>query len=82
METIISAVISAAAAIIVCVINQNRLVSLIEYRLEQLEEKQDKYNNVIVRTYELEKKEEIAQVEMGNMKHQIEHLEKYHEPTN
>ena len=82
METIISAVISAAAAIIVCVINQNRLVSLIEYRLEQLEAKQEKYNNVISRTYELEKNEVVTKTKMADMQHHIEHLEKYHEPTN
>ena len=43
METIISAAISAGAAIIVCMISQNRLVSLIEYRLEQLEKKHEKF---------------------------------------
>ena len=80
METIISAVISAAAAIIVCMINNNKVVSLIEYRLEQLEQKQDKYNNIISRTYELEKNEAVLEEEMKATIHRIDDLEQFHKP--
>ncbi len=80
METIVAAGISAAAAIVVCMINNNRLVNLIEYRLEQLEKKQDKYNNIISRTYELEKAEELFEEKIDGIKHQIEHLEQFHKP--
>lgn len=80
MDTIISAIISAGAAIIVCVINQNRLVSLIEYRLEQLERKQDKYNNVIERTYELEKSEAVFEEQIEHTIHRVNDLEKFHKP--
>ena len=80
METIISAVISAAAAIVVCVINNNKVISLIEYRLQQLEQKQDKYNNVISRTYELEKNEAVLEEEMKVVNHRIGDLEQFHKP--
>ena len=80
METIISAVISAAGAIIVCMISQNRLVSLIEYRLEQLEKKQEKYNNIISRTYELEKDEAVLKEEIKVANHRIDDLEAFHKP--
>ena len=80
METIISAVISAAAAIIVCMINNNKVVSLIEYRLEQLEQKQDKYNNIISRTYELEKNEAVLEEEMKAVNHRVDDLEQFHKP--
>jgi predicted nuclease with TOPRIM domain len=80
METIISAVISAAAAIIVCMINNNKVVNLIVYRLEQLEKKQDKYNNVISRTYELEKNEAVLEEEMKVVNHRIGDLEQFHKP--
>ncbi len=80
METIISAVISAAAAIIVCMINNNKVVNLIVYRLEQLEKKQDKYNNVISRTYELEKQEAVMEEEMKVVNHRIDDLEQFHKP--
>ncbi len=79
METIISAAISAGAAIIVCMISQNRLVSLIEYRLEQLEKKQDKYNGVIERTYELEKKEEVLEAELEATNKEVKRLGHFHE---
>lgn len=66
METIISAVISASAAIIVCVINSNKQAlkleaqldkwhSLTDQKIETLSERVDKHNNLIERTYELEK---------------------------
>lgn len=80
METIISALISAGAAIAVCVINNNKLVGLIEYRLEQLEKKQDKYNNVIERTYELEKSEAVFTEQMEDTRNRVEHLEEFHKP--
>lgn len=80
METIISAIISAAAAIVVCMINNNKVVNLIVYRLEQLEKKQDKYNNVISRTYELEKQEAVMEEEMKVVNHRIDDLEQFHKP--
>ena len=66
METIISAIISAAAAIMVCVINSNRQIikieaqldkwhSLTDQKIETLSERVEKHNQVIERTYQLEK---------------------------
>ena len=46
-------------------------IGLVLYRLEQLEKKQDKYNNIINRTYELEAAEEV-------IREKIEHLEQFH----
>lgn len=80
METIISAAISAGAAIIVCAISQNRLVSLIEYRLDQLEKKQDRYNDVINRTYELERKLGIDEEKISENKQEIQRLGEFHKP--
>ena len=54
METIISGVISAIAAIVVCVINQTtqarKTEALISYKLDELTKRVDKHNNVIERT--------------------------------
>ena len=70
METfwaaLISSLISAGGAIIICVITTSRQAQvareenkenwkLIEYRLDKIEAKQDKHNSVIERTYALEK---------------------------
>ena len=62
METIIGAIISAAAAITVCIINANsqnkKILSEMDkhnvlqaQRLKQLEEKVNRHNNLIERTY-------------------------------
>lgn len=53
-EAIISALISGAVTLIVCLITQSKTRALIIYRLEELEKKQDKHNSVIERTYKLE----------------------------
>ncbi len=51
--------ITGAVTLVVCLANNhyqnNTTRSLIEYRLKKLEEKVDKHNGVIDRTYELEK---------------------------
>lgn len=87
----IEAIISAAAAILVCMINnhcqnkrteaqQKETVNLVLYRLEQLEKKQDKYNNIIFRTYELEKSEAVLEEEIKVANHRIDDLEQFHKP--
>ena len=80
LSTIISSLISAAGAVIVCMIAQNKMVSLIIYRIEQLEKKQDKYNGVIERTYELEKNEAVLEEEIKVANHRIDDLEAFHKP--
>ena len=78
--TIIGSVISAVTAIIVCILNSNanhkKLILELEkhdelqaYRIEQLEKKQDKHNNLIERTYILEEKIKVAN-------HRIDDLER------
>ena len=62
MDTaIICGLISAASAIIVSVITAVYNNNLIMYRLEQLEKKMDKHNNVIERVTILETK--VADIE-------------------
>lgn len=77
---ILAAVISALAAIVVCVIsnhyqNENTR-NLLEYRLTQLEEKVDKHNNLVERTYKLEQQNEIQDEKIKEVNHRIEDLEK------
>lgn len=45
---------------------------LTNYRIEQLEKKVEKHNQVIERVYELEKQEAVINEEIKNMGHQIE----------
>jgi hypothetical protein len=55
--TLISEAITLAGVIITCLFTHSKTI----YRIEQLEKKQDKYNNVIARTYELEKQVAVIQ---------------------
>lgn len=49
---------------------------LTAYRLEQLEKKVDKHNNLIERTYKLEEKAEILAEKISVANHRIDDLEK------
>ena len=87
METIISAIISAGAAIVVCLITQNRQAmkleaqldkqtALLEQRLGQLSERVEKHNNVIERTYKLEELTALQEEKIKVANHRIDDLEK------
>lgn len=82
METmipIITAVISggsaAIAAIIVAAIQHKKTVALIDYRLGQLEAKVEKHNNLVERTYELEKVTDLHEEKIKVANHRIDDLE-------
>ncbi|MBR6618570.1 MAG: hypothetical protein IKL00_11980 [Oscillospiraceae bacterium] len=80
METIIAASISAAVTLIVCLINnhaqQEKTRALIEYKLDALTKRVDKHNNVIERTYVLEKKSEVQAEQIKVANHRIDDLER------
>ena len=48
-------------------LGNSKTQALIEYRLTMLEAKVDKHNQVIERTYELEKNQAVAQEQLANM---------------
>lgn len=85
--SILTGLISAGAAIIVCLINnhyqqkeaekrhQDNIV-LISYRLEQLEKKVDVHNNIVERVYNLERSEGIIEEKIKVANNRISDLEK------
>ena len=77
METILAAAISGAVTLAVCLITNHaqaeKTRALIDYRVQQLEKKQDKHNNLMERTFRLEGRLEEAV-------HEIKDLKKFHEP--
>ena len=58
--TLISEAITLAGVIITCLFTHSKTI----YRIEQLEKKQDKYNNLQERTYENEKDIELIKQEI------------------
>lgn len=77
--TIVSSLISAAVAIVVCVITQyaqnKKTIALIEYKIEELSKKVEKHNNLIERTYELEKEARLHDEQIKVANHRIADLE-------
>ena len=79
METIISSIITGTFATVVCVITQiasnSKTRALIEYRLMELEKKQDRHNDVIERTYKLEEATAVQTEQIKVINHRIADLE-------
>lgn len=65
-ETIIVALITFLGSLIGNYLSNNKNQALIAYRLEQLEKKVNLHNNVIERTYELEKKVEVIETKLDD----------------
>jgi hypothetical protein len=87
-STILASIITGVVAIIVCMINNhfqsikqakahNDNIVLISYRLEQLEQKVDKHNNIIERTYNLENKADLLEAKINVANHRLSDLEKH-----
>ena len=60
-ESIIVALITAAGALIGTYIANRKAAALMEYRLEQLEKKVDKHNNLVERMYAVEERVAILE---------------------
>ena len=78
METIIAAAISGVVTLVVCLITNHaqaeKTRALINYRVSELEKKQDKHNQLMERTFRLEgRMEEVC--------HEIVDLKKFHQPN-
>lgn len=77
---IISSLISATATLIVCIISNHsqneKTRALLEYKLDELTKRVDKHNNVIERTYALEKNNEIQDEKLKVINHRIDDLER------
>lgn len=76
MATIIGAAIGAVASIIVCVINNNKQNALMFFRLQELEKKVEKHNNLVERTYHLEEQTSVQDEKIRVANKRIDDLEK------
>ena len=77
-EAIIVAILSligTLAGSLLGIVAANKLVI---YRIEQLEKKVEKHNNVLERVYDLEKSEAVIKEEIKVANHRIDDLESNH----
>ena len=74
-EAIIVALITGGLSLLGVYLSNRKSAALIEYRLEELEKKQDKHNQVIERTYKLEEEVAIHAEKIRVANHRIDDLE-------
>ena len=81
-ESVRIALISGGCSILVGIfslvgvyIANSKSAALVQYRLEELEKKVDKHNNVIERTYKLEERTELQEAELERHKERLRILE-------
>ena len=77
-DTIVVALLSLAGTLAGAYLANKKSTALIAYRLEQLEEKVNKHNNVIERTFKLEEQEALLEERIRVANHRIDDLEKFH----
>lgn len=75
-ESIIVAVITGVLALIGTFLANRKSTALIAYRLEQLENKVEKHNNLVERTYKLEEQASVQGEQIKVANHRIDDLEK------
>lgn len=83
MENLISsaipAIISAAGAVVACVINSyfqsNATRNLIEYKISELTKRVEKHNNVVERMYKVEETQKVMEEQIKVANHRINDLE-------
>ena len=72
---ILKAAITGGLALLGVYAANRKAAALMDYRLEQLEKKVDKHNNLVERTYRLEEKNELQEAEINRHKERIKILE-------
>ena len=74
-DSIIVALITGVFALLGTYLANRKAAALIEYRLDQIEKKQDKHNQLIERTYKLEERTELQEAELKRHNERLRSLE-------
>ena len=76
-ETVIVALISLVGTLFGTFAGIITSGKITNYRIAELEKQVEKHNNLIERTYSLEKRETLSEEKIKQFEHRIEKLEKY-----
>lgn len=80
LMTLIAGLVSSGVTLFVCIINnryqQQKSAALLEYKFTELEKKVDKHNNLIDRTYALEKRMSVAEEKYNVINYRMDDIEK------
>ena len=74
---IVIAALALAGTLCGSYFSNRKSAALIAYRISQLEERVNKHNNLVERTYRLEEKTELQEEKIKVANHRISDLEKY-----
>lgn len=74
-ESIIVAVITGGFSLLGVYLANRKSAALMEYRLEQLEKKVDKHNNLVERMYAAEERAELHEAELHRQNERLKILE-------
>ena len=74
-ETLVVSILSLIGTLIGSLVGILTANKLTNYRIEQLEKRVEKHNNVIERVYSLEKDEAVFEEELQVVNHRIDDLE-------
>ena len=74
-DTILSSLITGGLALVGVYFSNRKSAALIEFRIQQLEKKQDVHNQTIERTYKLEERTELQEAELRRHEERIKNLE-------
>ena len=77
----LTGLISLAGTVVTVLAASRKQSALIEYRILQLETKQDKHNQVIERTYRLEDRANLLEEKIKVANHRIDDLEQERRPA-
>ena len=74
-SSIIVGVLALAGTLIGSMMANNKTQALVTYRLQQLEEKVNKHNNLVERMYKMEEKQMVMEEQMLHLGKDIERLD-------
>ena len=77
-ETVIVGILSLLGTLGGAYFANRKNTALVVYRIDRLEDKVNKHNEVIERTYNLEKRMEVDEQRLKVTEHRLEDLEGYH----
>ena len=77
-EAVIVGLLSLVGTLVGSFLSHRKSTALIAYRMERLEDKVNKHNEVIERTYRLEKHEALIDEQVKVINHRIADLEGFH----
>lgn len=79
ISTIIVAVLALIGTLSGAYLSNSKTKALLAYRIEQLEQKVNKHNNLVERTYHLQEEQELIKEKIKVANHRIDDLEKARE---